>query len=89
MTIIWLCRYICIAFALLFLMSLLTSYAPNAENFATICQTITGGAALVAAIAAILLNRMPKSHWIRRSKPTWIVFVLIAIAVTVLIVSVG
>jgi hypothetical protein len=89
MHIVWLCRYICLVFTLLFAMSMVTSYAPGAENFAFVIQSITGGGAAIAAILAVFLNRFPSDHWVRQSRPLWIAFVLVAVAVTLLMVSVG
>ena len=89
MNVVWLCRYICLVFVLLFAMSMATSYAPSAESFAILIQSITGGGAVIAAILAVIFNQFPSDHWVRKSRPLWIAFVVVAVAVTLLMVSVG
>jgi hypothetical protein len=85
MNVIWLCRYISGICVLLFVMGSLISYAPSAETFMILHQTIAGCGAFIAALLAIVLNRLPRSHWIHQSKPLWVGFVAVAVAVTVLV----
>jgi hypothetical protein len=89
MNIVWLCRYICVVCILLFVSGMLISHAPSAELLIVVHQVLAGCGAFIAFIGAIYLNRLPATHWAHRSKPLWVAFLAIAVAVTALVVTVG
>lgn len=89
MNTVWMCRYICGIFVLLFISGTLISFAPGAEASMIVYYVITGSGAFSAALAALYLNRLPKEHGVHRSKPLWMAFVAVTVTVIALMISVG
>jgi hypothetical protein len=85
MKLVWLCWYISGMLALLFVFSLLSTYAPGAERLAQIVQAATGSGALITSGLAVCLHRLPHDHWVNRSKPLWAGLIFVAVTLTVLV----
>jgi amino acid transporter len=83
MGMVGICWYICGAFAVLHVLTLLMSYAPHAQSFGTMLQVVSGSVTLVACAGAIGLGRLRRDHWIRRSRPLRALLVGVAVVATV------
>ena len=81
--------YISGMMALWFTMTLFITYHPRAELFVFCMQAISAGGALVFAVAAAWVGRLPTNHWLHRSRKTWITGIAVAVTVTLLVVSLG
>ena len=88
MKLVWLARYIFGMLSLLFMGSLMVSYAPGAERFAAILQGGSLGGAIVAAIVAAWLRRLPADHWIHKSNTASVAFISAAIFTTIIALGV-
>jgi hypothetical protein len=89
MSVVWLSWYISGMMTLLFVVSSLISYAPEAQRAGVIIQAGCAGGALCWAALAMWLGRYPHDHWVHRSKSLWASFAAVAILVTVMLVLVG
>jgi hypothetical protein len=89
MNLVWLCRYISAASGLGFLLSLMITYAPQAEPVVLSMHLVFASAAIAFGVAAFALRKLPASHWIHQSRPLWGTLVAIAIAVTFLFATTG
>lgn len=88
MNAIWLSRYIGCMFVLLAAMASIVTYHPDVQHLGRVLPPVFGSAALLSFGLAILLGRLPTTHWVHQSKPVWCGLVVIASAVT-LLVAVG
>lgn len=50
---------------------------------------VFAGGAGVGIALALWLGHFPEDHWIHQSRPLWVVFVTVAVTITVLLVLVG
>ncbi len=83
------CWCFCALLTLLFATTFLITYAPGAEGLQLTEQAITGCSAGAAACLAITVGRLPRTHWLHRSKPVWAVLVALAALLTMALVLVG
>ena len=89
MNIVGLCWYIAVVLVLMSGLTLLITYAPGVEHLGMFAPTIFGCGAMATAGLAIILGRLPSTHWVHRSRLIWAGFVTVAVTVTVLLVLVG
>jgi hypothetical protein len=89
MRLVWLSWYISGMLALLFVLLSLVSYGPGAERAGAVMQAVSGSGALVGTAMALWLTRLPRDHWVHRSKPIWSGFIAAAATVTLLVVLGG
>ena len=89
MRVVWLAWYICGVCLLLALLASAITYHPDLQRLGVMLPAAFGGAAIVAAGAAIGLGRLAPMHWVHQSRPLWVGLVAIAVSVTLLLVLVG
>jgi hypothetical protein len=89
MKIAWLAWYISGMLALLTVLSSLVTFAPPAQWLALILPAAFGSGAILVAVLAVILTRLPASHRLQRSRPTWALLVAAAVALTLIVVLVG
>jgi hypothetical protein len=89
MRVLWLAWYICGACLLLALLASAITYHPQVQHLGVVLPAVFGAVALLAGGAAVGIGRLPPTHRLHRSKPLWAGMVAVAIAATLLLVSVA
>lgn len=86
MRVVWLLRYICGVCLLLALLASMITYHPDVEHLGLVLPAVFGSVGLLAGAVAIILGRLPPTHYIHQSKPFWAVLAAIAFMGTLLLV---
>lgn len=89
MRLAWLCAYIGGLLAVIFVLSSLVTYAPDAQNLGDVVRWTVGVSALAVIGLTLLLHRLPPEHWINHSRPLWAIGVAVAITVTLALFVIG
>lgn len=89
MRVAWLAWYICGVCLVLALMASAITYHPNIQYLGVILPIAFAGLALLAGLSAVGLGRLPSTHRVHQFRPLWAGLVVIAVAVTLLMILVG
>jgi hypothetical protein len=89
MTLVGLSWYLSGMLALLHLLFSLITFGPEAEAFVITALAGTACGSLAFAGLACYLRRLPQRHWIHHSKPVWVCYVVLASAVTLVVIALG
>jgi hypothetical protein len=81
--------YACGAFALLTLLASLITYVPNAEAAGALFTVGSLIAALLSGTAALLLGRIPPTHWVHTSRSLRATAIVVVSAATLLVIMMG
>lgn len=89
MNIVWLTRYISCVLVLLAVLASAITYHPDIQLVGLILPPVFLAAGILGFGLAVLLGRLPVTHWVHQSQPIKFGFVVAAITVTLLLIGVG
>ena len=76
-------------FALLCVFLSSITYVPGPGETETVIELGSAAASILCIVVALWLRRFPRTHWIHKSKPLWVGCVVIAVALTLIVMVIG
>jgi hypothetical protein len=89
MNVIWFLWYLVGIFISAFVVISFITYAPGAKNLRNYEQLSLSFIAVATAGLAMLLWRLPSSHWVHCFKPLWLLWVALGIGIVGLLTLIG
>lgn len=89
MNVIWFLWYLVVILIAAVVVMLFTTYAPGHENLRNYERLFLSLIAVATAALAMLLWRLPSSHWVHCSKPLWLLWVALVIGIAGLLTLIG
>ncbi|HEY2909929.1 MAG TPA: hypothetical protein VGI99_06770 [Gemmataceae bacterium] len=81
--------YVTGVLALLFLLASAITYAPGIEIYGFAISIAAGCGAVIGVFISLYLGRLPREHWVHRSRSVRRAFAAAAIGLTMLLLLVG